>query len=131
MVEKDESDLWWEQLKGVEKRDVDGFVYVSKIREFVALHSFLDDEEFTEILNLSLRCLAEPPHSAENARNLLIKFQAAGVKFKMLAIFYTTLKKGRAGTDDNYRKNVYYAMGEQCELMANSLKYVVRRYSDD
>lgn len=131
MPEKDESDLWWEELKGLDKRDVEAFEYVGKIREFHALHSFLGDEDFTQMLDLSLRCLSQPPKSAENARNLLMKFQAASVKFNTLAIFYTTLRKGRAGTEDNYRKNMYYAMADQCDKMAQSLKYIVRRYSDD
>jgi hypothetical protein len=131
MPEKDESDLWWEELKGLEKRDVEAFEFVSKIKEFHAVHSFLDDEDFTTMLNLSLRVLTQPHLKAETARDLLIKFQAASVKFNTLAIFYTTLRKGRAGTDDNYRKNMYYAMAEQCDKMAQSLKYIVRRYSDD
>lgn len=130
-MEKDESDEIREMLRGVDMRSLEGMLFVSKVNEFVEMHDFLKDDDFAELLDLTLRCLTEPHMKSETARNLLIKFQAASVKYGTLAIFYTTLRKGRAGTEDNFKKNIYYSLSDLCDKMAQSLKYIVRRYGDE
>ena len=56
-------------------------------------------------------------------------FTAYGVKFKMLAQTYMTIKKDRAGTESNQRKNLYFSMAEECHLMAAALKHLGRQYA--
>lgn len=122
-----EDSEFMEQVVGVEKRDIASLEYVSKLSEFVDLHEFLQDDDLIEMLDLALKCLSQPHLKAETARNLLVKFQAASTKFGMLATIYTTLRKGKAGTDDNMKKNIYYSASDLCDKMAASLKYIVRR----
>jgi hypothetical protein len=39
---------------------------------------------------------------------------------------YATIKKDRAGTDNNHRKNVYYSTKEALDSLVSALKYVAR-----
>lgn len=112
---------------GLEKRDLLALENLSKIDELVEMTDFVDDQEMREIIDLAIKCYAQPHMKPETAEQLLVKFQAASLKFGFLAVTYTTLKKGRAGTDDNFKKNIYYTASDLCDKMAASLKYVVRR----
>lgn len=115
-------------LMGAEPRDIFSLQFVSQIKEFVELHDFMKDDDIVEMLDKAIRCIAEPHMRAETASKLLVQFQAASVKFGALAIVYTTIKKGPAGTEENKKKNIYYSMSDLCDKMAGALKYIVRRY---
>ena len=114
---------------GVEKRDLYTLVNLSTVQDLVELCEFMEDPVLAEMIDLAIKCLAQPNLKPETAEHLLVKFQAASMKFGMLAVTYTTLKKGSAGTDSNYKKNIYYTASEQCDKIASSLKYIVRRNS--
>ena len=100
--------------------------YISKIQDLVDLHDFMDNEEFTEAMDLALKCIADPNIPVATARAALIKMQAFAFQFRMQAAVYTYLKKGSAGTEANTRKNVYFAVSEQCHELAQTLKYFVK-----
>lgn len=116
-----------DELIGLEKRDLLALNNLSRIDELVEMCDFVDDQEMREIIDLSLKCYAQPHMKPETAEQLLVKFQAAATKFGFLAVTYTTLRKGKAGTEDNYKKNIYYTASDLCDKMAASLKYIVRR----
>lgn len=116
-----------DEITGLEKRDIQALENLSKIDELIEMCDFVNDDDLREIIDLSIRCLAQPHLKPETAEHLLVKFQAAATKFGFLAVTYTTLKKGRAGTEDNFKKNIYYTASDLCDKMAASLKYVVRR----
>lgn len=114
------------EFEGVDSRDASALVVLSELDELI---EYMDDDILQEMIDLAIKCLAQPHLKQETAEQLLLQFQAAAFKFGMLAVTYTTLKRGKAGTDENNKKNIYYTAADQCDKMAASLKYVVRRHA--
>jgi hypothetical protein len=57
---------------------------------------------------------------------LIIELQAMSTKFSMLASYYSTIAKDKAGTANNNKKNIYYSAKESIDKLVDALKYVVR-----
>lgn len=100
--------------------------YLSKIQDLVDLNDFMDDEDFQDALELALKCIAKPDLPIAAARSALVKMQAYAFKFKMMGVSYMTIKKGKAGSPENNKKNVYYSVSDQCDALAQTLKYLCK-----
>jgi len=57
---------------------------------------------------------------------LIIELQAMSTKFSMMASYYSTIAKDKAGTTNNNKKNIYYSAKESIDKLVDALKYVVR-----
>ena len=100
--------------------------YLSEIQDLMDLNDFMDDAQVAEAMDLALKVLAKPDIPPATARLAMVKFQALSFKFKMMAQTYMTIKQGKAGSDENKKKNVYFSLSELCQEMTNTLKYLVR-----
>ena len=100
--------------------------YLSNVQDLVDLHDFMQDEELAEAMNLAIKCIAKPEMPPSVARAALLKMQGLSFRFRMQAATYTYIHKGRAGTDENVKKNVYFAASEQCHALAQTLKYLLK-----
>lgn len=100
--------------------------YLGKIQDLVDLNDFMEDEEFGKACDLALKCIARPDIPFAEIRKALIQMQGYAFRFRMQSKVYDTLKKGRAGSVENGKKNVYYSVSEQCHEMAQSLKYLLK-----
>lgn len=100
--------------------------YVSGIQDFVDLHASVGDEDLQHALDLALKCIAKPdiPHAI--ARKAMIQMQGYSFKFKMQALVYMQIHTGKTGSDENIKKNAYMYASEQCDRMAQTLKYLVK-----
>lgn len=114
-------------LTGMEKKDLDGLYYVSQVSEILDAHTFLQDDDLMEMMDSAIRLLAQPMGKPETAERLLVQFSAASAKFAFLAMYYTNIKKGKVGTDENIKKNAYYTAAEIFDKLAGTMKYIVRR----
>ena len=101
-------------------------VYLSKIQDLMDLHDFMDDEDLAAAMDLALKCIAKPDIPPANAKAAIVKLEAMAFKFKMMGNVYMTIKMGKAGTDENKRKNVYFSVSEQCHELSQALKYILR-----
>lgn len=99
---------------------------VSTITEFNDLIQFMQDPELDRALHLAIRCIADPDIAAQKAPKLIVELQAISFKFSLKAVEYATIKKDRAGTDANHRKNIYYSTKEALDRLVDSLKYAAR-----
>lgn len=100
--------------------------YVSKLQDLVDLHEFMGDDDLGEAMNLAVKCIAKPDMPPSVARTALLKMQGYAFQFRMQAAAYTYIHKGKAGTEENVKKNVYFAASEQCHDLAQTLKYLVK-----
>src|SRR5690349_21142921 len=90
-----------------------GLELVSANHDIAELHKFIDDEDFSHANELVLKCIASPNPTHATIRQALLLMQAYAFKFRMQSKVYDSLKKGRAGTDENMKKNIYYSASEQ------------------
>lgn len=100
--------------------------HLSGIQDLIDISDFMQDDDLTEAMALAVKCIAKPNMPPSVARESLLKMQGLAFKFRMQAATYTYIHKGRAGTDDNIKKNVYFAISEQCHELAQTLKYMMR-----
>lgn len=102
------------------------YAYLIHEADLTALVDWIDEEEFTNAMNKAMKCLVDPYVPKEKVGALVVVFSAYGMKFKMQAKLYETIKRDKAGTPNNYKKDIYYSMSEQCHKMADALKYLVK-----
>ena len=100
--------------------------YLSEIQDLLDLNEFMQDEEFEQALELALKCVAKPDLPPAAAKKALVQMQGWAFVFKMKGQAYMTIKKGRTGSDENHKKNVYFSISEQCRDLATALKYLAR-----
>lgn len=100
--------------------------YLSEVQDLIDLYEFIEDEDLAEAMELALNVIAKPDIPVSQARNALAMMQGYSLRFRMQAATYTYVKVGKTGTTENVKKNVYFAMAEQCHEMAQTLKYLAK-----
>jgi hypothetical protein len=99
---------------------------ISDITEFNDLHEFMKDEHLDKALVIVIKILMNPDVPSAKAPLLIMELQAMSTKFAVLASYYSTIAKDKAGTENNNKKNVYYSLKESIDKLVDALKYVVR-----
>lgn len=99
---------------------------ISVITQFNDLTEFMQDEQLDRALELAIKCIAEPDVAATKAPRLIVELQAISFKFAIKAVEYATIKKDRAGTTNNHKKNIYYSTKEALDRLVDALKYAAR-----
>lgn len=106
--------------------DKNSLELISTITEFNDLHDFMKDEHLDKVMAIVIKLLMNPDVPSAKAPLLIIELQAMSAKFGMLAAYYTTVAKDKAGTVNNNKKNIYYSVKESIDRLVDALKYVVR-----
>ena len=91
---------------------------VNEVSEFTDISEMMDDEQLTEALGVIVKLMMNPDVPAQKAIGLIVQLEAYAAKFKMLASYYTNVKK-----DDRAKKNLYYSANEAVQRLVDSLKY--------
>jgi hypothetical protein len=100
--------------------------YVSGLHDLVDLYEFVGSDDLAEAMDLAIKCVAKPDIPHATARTSLLKMQALAFQFRMQAATYTYIHVGKTGSEENVKKNVYFAASEQCHELAQTLKYMLR-----
>lgn len=100
--------------------------HLNKIKQFNDTAEFMQDDELTEALVLIVKIIERPDIPPHAAVPLINKLQAYSAKFGLLATWYGTVEKDRAGTVNNTKKQVYYTMRESLDKLVDGLKYSAR-----
>ncbi len=99
---------------------------ISRITEFNDISDFMKDAQLDRAMDLAIKCMANPDIASVKAPRLIVELQALSFKFSMKAVEYATIKKDRAGTENNYRKNIYHSVRDALNDLVSALKYVAR-----
>lgn len=100
---------------------------ISEVDGFTQMHQYLDDPDVDEALALIVKLIAKPDVAAIKVAPLIVRIQALSAKYQVLAAVHSTIAKGKAGTPDNNKKNLYYSLSSALDKLAQSLKYLVRQ----
>lgn len=98
----------------------------SKIQDFVDLHAHVGDDDLQDAINLALQCIANPNVTPATAKKAMLQLQGYSLKFKMQALVYMQIRAGKTGSNENIKKNAYMYASEQCDKLAQTLKYLAR-----
>jgi hypothetical protein len=91
---------------------------VNEVAEFSDISEIMDDKELTDALGIIVKLMMSPDVPAQKAVGLIVQLEAYAAKFKMLASYYTNVKK-----DERAKKNLYYSANEAVQRLVDSLKY--------
>lgn len=108
---------------------VNSLEYVSGIQDFIDLHAAVGDEDLQQALELALKCIANPNITPATAKKAMLMMQGYSFKFKMQGLVYMQIHTGKAGSEQNIKKNAYFYASEQCDKLAQTLKYLARENS--
>lgn len=96
---------------------------VSKLTEMNDLSEFLKDPDFDEAMELIIKLIVKPDVHPAMAQRLIVKLQALSTKYAVFAVTYSTIKRDKAGTPNNYKKNIYHSLKEALDKLCDALKY--------
>lgn len=100
---------------------------INKITEFNDLKEFMNDSDLDEALEWTIKLIMKPSTAKPGeAQKLIVKLQAMSTKFALLAAYYTTIGRDKAGTVNNHKKNIYYTLREALDKLVDSLKYMAK-----
>lgn len=99
---------------------------ISEITEFNDMHEFMQDSDLDKAMAIVIKIIAKPDIPVSSATRLIVELQAMSTKFAMLAAYYATIAKDRAGTANNHKKNLYYSTKEAIDKLVDSLKYAAK-----
>lgn len=91
---------------------------INEVAEFADISEIMNDEQLTDALGIIVKLMMTPDVPPQRAVGLIVQLEAYAAKFKMLASYYTNVKK-----DDRARKNLYYSANEAVQRLVDSLKY--------
>lgn len=99
---------------------------INRITEINDLSEFLDDSDFDDAMVLIIKLITNPGVDPAMAQRLIVKLQALSTKYALLAVTYSTIKRDKAGTPNNYKKNIYHSLKEALDKLCDALKYPAR-----
>ena len=91
------------------------------------MHEYLHDEDIDKALTIIVKLISNPDVAQMKVAPLIVRVQALSAKYQVLAAVHSTIAKGKAGSTDNNKKNLYYSMSSALDKLAQSLKYLVRQ----
>lgn len=91
---------------------------VNEVAEFSDISEIMNDDQLTDALGIIVKLMMTPDVPPQKAVGLIVQLEAYAAKFKMLASYYTNVKK-----DDRAKKNLYYSANEAVQRLVDSLKY--------
>ena len=100
---------------------------ISSITEFNDLHEYMADDQLDKALAIVVKLLMNPDVPSAKAPYLIIELQAMSTKFSMMASYYSTIAKDKAGTQNNNKKNIYYSANTQIHTGSIHLNWYVSR----
>lgn len=110
-----------EDLTKMEDSDI-----IESVEEIHKLSQVMQDPELDEALAIVIKCIRKPDVPPAAATDAIVKLQAISAKMAVGSVYYKTF--GKNGTDERYRKDVYYTMREAINLLVDSLKYIIRAH---
>ena len=97
---------------------------LSSMKEFVKISETMGDPELDEALIYIIKLIEKPDIPAKTAVSVIVKLEALAAKFAFAQSYYKTF--GKSGTDERYKKDIYYTAREATVRLVDSLKYIVR-----
>lgn len=100
--------------------------YVSQIDEILKINEFLDEKFVDQALNDLVKLAVKPDLPVATVRILIVKLQAISGTCALRATYYTAMAKGRSGSDEYIKKNLYYSLADVFDKIVAALKYLAR-----
>jgi hypothetical protein len=99
---------------------------ISSIDEFTKMHEFIDDVQFDQALSSVVKLIMNPAIPAVTAPKLIVQLSAISSALKLKSKYYMYMDKGKAGSQQYIRKEMYITMSERLDDIVAALKYAAK-----
>jgi hypothetical protein len=107
---------------GLTREDVGAII--ENMEVFVKLAEQLDDPYLERALAYIVQLMERPDIPPKSAAYAIVQLEAIAAEFGMASVYYKTY--GKAGTEQRYKKDVYYTARDAVRHLVDSLKYIIR-----
>lgn len=97
---------------------------IENIDVFKKLSDELEDDDLDRALMFVVKLIEKPDINPSAAAYAIVQLEAIAAKFGFAQVWYKTF--GKAGTDERYKKDVYYTGRDAIRHLVDSLKYIIR-----
>lgn len=89
-----------------------------------AAKDFMEDDDFSETLDLVVKIMAKPNVPPQQVGVLIVRLQAHAIKMRVMYGSYMSYLKGTDGA--SAKKNLYKYLYDGIENLVDALKYLVK-----
>lgn len=97
---------------------------IENVEVFKRLSEQLDDPDLDRAMMYVVKLIEKPDIPVASAAYAIVQLEAVAAKFGFAQSYYKTF--GKAGTDERYKKDIYYTARDSVRHLVDSLKYIVR-----
>jgi hypothetical protein len=97
---------------------------ISNVEIFQTLSDAMQDEHLDRALMYVVKLIERPDIDPKSAAYAIVQLEALAAKFGYASVVYKTI--GKAGTDERYKKDIYYTARDAVRHLVDSLKYIIR-----
>ncbi len=99
---------------------------ISTITEFNDMSEYMQDPDLDKALEQVAKLIAKPVIPFQTIPLLIVQLQALSAKFSIQAKYYVAWGLGKAGTEGNRKKEVYFTVAAELDKLVNALKYLAK-----
>jgi len=99
---------------------------IADVYELNQISEYLQDPRVTNVLMRVTMIIAKPNISVKTATRLIAQISALSFEFQLKAKYYMLVGKNEPNA--SVKKNLYATLSQQCELLAQALKYSTKTY---
>lgn len=103
--------------------DTGVFDLISQIDEFQKMSEYMHDEHLDEALSNVVKLMLNPAVPAVKAPRLIVQLSAISAILQMKAKWYMTVEKGKTGSIEHAKKEIYSTVSDRLDVIIQALKY--------
>lgn len=96
---------------------------INEIDEFRKISDYMNDEHLDDALSNVVKLVLNPAVPAIAAPKLIVHLSAISAVMQMKAKWYMTVEKGKAGTPENTKKELYLTVSDRLDFIVQALKF--------
>lgn len=101
--------------------------YISQISEINDTSEYMQDPVLDEALDLIVKFVMKSDSiPTSKIADMIVKIESMAAMFSVKKVYYATIEKGKAGSEQANKKNIYYAVAENLPRISDALKYKMR-----
>lgn len=100
--------------------------YISQVTEINDTSKYMEDEQLDKAMAMVIKIMMKPDLPSVVIPDLIVQLEAMAAVFSMKRTYYATIDRGKVGTEQSNRKNIYHTVAESLARISDAMKYKAR-----
>jgi len=100
--------------------------YISQVTEINDTSLYMEDKQLDEAMALVIKIMLKPELPSVVIPDLIVQLEAMAALFSIKKTYYATIDRGKVGTEQSNRKNIYHSVSESLARISDAMKYKSR-----